>query len=65
MNRVLEEIRTTSTLPPVPLHLRNASTKLGKQLGYGNGYSYNLEEVQNIRYMPDGMENVKYFDKNG
>ncbi len=35
----LEEIRTNG-VKPVPLHLRNAPTKLMKQLNYGRGYQY-------------------------
>ncbi|HIC85085.1 MAG TPA: hypothetical protein EYP06_02160 [Desulfobacterales bacterium] len=36
---VREEIKRTGTLP-VPLHIRNAPTKLMKKLGYGKGYLY-------------------------
>ena len=48
-------------LPPVPIHLRNASSKLGKDMGYGKGYSYDLGKVQDLEYMPDGMEQVNFF----
>jgi putative ATPase len=37
--RVKEAIRQTGTLP-VPLHIRNAPTRLMKDLGYGKGYRY-------------------------
>lgn len=47
-------------LPDVPLHLRNPSSSVGKQLGYGVGYSYDLDKVKDIEYMPEGMENVKF-----
>ena len=50
-------------LPGVPLHLRNANTKLDKQMGYGNGYSFDLAKVKDIQYMPEGMEDVKFFEK--
>ena len=39
INSALELVRETGNLP-VPLHLRNAPTKLMKQLGYGKDYKY-------------------------
>ena len=39
INKALEIVRSTGNLP-VPLHLRNAPTKLMKQLGYGKDYKY-------------------------
>lgn len=39
INSALELVRNTGNLP-VPLHLRNAPTKLMKQLGYGDNYKY-------------------------
>lgn len=44
---------------PVPLHLRNAPTKLMKQLDYGKGYRYAHDEEDGFaageNYLPDGM----------
>lgn len=44
---------------PVPLHLRNAPTKLMKGLGYGQAYRYAHDEPEgyaaNEQYLPDGM----------
>lgn len=44
---------------PVPAHLRNAPTKLMKQLGYGREYRYAHDEphgyVPNEQYFPDGL----------
>src|SRR5690606_28113719 len=37
--RVNKEIQTTGSLP-VPMHIRNAPTRLMKDLGYGSGYQY-------------------------
>lgn len=48
-------------LPGVPLHLRNASNKLAKDMGYGQGYSHDLEKVGNVSYMPEGLEDVNFF----
>jgi putative ATPase len=45
---------------PVPLHLRNAPTRLMKQLDYGKGYRYAHDEEGGFaageRYLPEGME---------
>ncbi len=47
---------------PVPLHLRNASTKLMEELGYGRGYKYSpkygYKEKQD--YMPSKLGKRKY-----
>ncbi len=43
----------------VPLHLRNAPTKLMKQIGYGEGYRYAHDEVDAVvvqRHFPEGMQ---------
>lgn len=46
---------------PVPLHLRNASTNLMKDLGYGKNYKYTpLEDDTNQQYLPDKLKNKKY-----
>lgn len=39
INSALAEVRTSGALP-VPLHIRNAPTKLMKEQGYGKGYQY-------------------------
>ena len=39
INSALAEVRKSGALP-VPLHVRNAPTKLMKELGYGKGYQY-------------------------
>lgn len=49
---------------PVPLHLRNAPTKLMKELGYGKEYAYAHQFPGNFvsqQYMPDGLEKVSFF----
>jgi putative ATPase len=49
---------------PVPLHIRNAPTKLMKSLGYGKGYKYNpaFEEPVDQDYLPDQLKGRKYVD---
>jgi putative ATPase len=50
---------------PVPMHLRNAPTRLMKQLDYGKGYRYAHDEEGGFaageRYLPEGMENREPF----
>jgi putative ATPase len=50
---------------PVPLHLRNAPTKLMKELDYGKDYRYAHDEADGFaageRYMPDGMPNQVFY----
>ncbi|XP_063529375.1 ATPase WRNIP1-like isoform X2 [Cydia strobilella] len=48
-------------LPPIPLHLRNATTKLMKQIGYGKGYNLLHKDESGLTYMPGGMEDVDFF----
>ncbi|RYF78834.1 MAG: recombination factor protein RarA, partial [Comamonadaceae bacterium] len=50
---------------PVPLHLRNAPTKLMKQLDYGKNYRYAHDEAGGFAagesYLPDGMEAPAFY----
>ena len=60
--RVQQDVQETQT-DPVPLHLRNAPTKLMKNLGYGKGYKYTPEvepEDADQDYLPERLKNRKY-----
>jgi putative ATPase len=50
----------------VPLHLRNAPTRLMKDIGYGKGYRYAHDEpdayAAGERYFPDGMTDRRYYE---
>ncbi len=50
---------------PVPEHLRNAPTKLMKDLGYGADYRYAHDEAEGYaageNYFPDGMPRVNWY----
>jgi putative ATPase len=50
---------------PVPLHIRNAPTRLMKDLGYGSGYRYAHDEPGAFSagqsYFPDGMPPVEWY----
>lgn len=61
INKALEIVRSTGNLP-VPLHLRNAPTKLMKQLGYGKDYKYAHAFTGNFvnqQFLPDEMKDVR------
>ena len=51
---------------PVPLHLRNAPTKLMKNLDFGKDYRYAHNEegayAAGEQYLPDGLEDVKFYE---
>ncbi len=50
---------------PVPLHLRNAPTRLMKELGYGTGYRYAHDEAGGFAagetYLPDGLPAQRWY----
>jgi putative ATPase len=50
---------------PVPLHIRNASTRLMKDLGYGKDYRYAHDEAgayaAGENYLPEGMPPVEFY----
>jgi len=51
---------------PVPTKLRNASTKLMKQMGYGQDYRYPHDEAghhaEGETYLPDELEGARYYE---
>ncbi|MCW5622722.1 MAG: recombination factor protein RarA, partial [Burkholderiales bacterium] len=53
------------TSRPVPLHLRNAPTRLMKELGYGRRYRYAHDEPEAYAagedYFPDDMPEVRFY----
>ncbi|XP_074055641.1 ATPase WRNIP1 isoform X2 [Macrotis lagotis] len=50
-------------LPPVPMHLRNAPTRLMKDLGYGKGYKYNpsYKDPVEQEYLPEELRGIDFF----
>ncbi len=57
-------IRQTGDLP-VPLHIRNAPTKLMKDMGYHKGYKYAHDFEGNFtqqEYLPQGLEGTKFYE---
>lgn len=59
-----ELVRKTGNLP-VPLHLRNAPTKLMKDIGYGENYEYSHGYANNFssqEYLPTELSGTKIYD---
>lgn len=63
IEKALEEVRK-NPLAKVPLHLRNAPTKLMKELGYGSDYKY-AHDFQNHfveeNYLPDELAGKQFY----
>lgn len=63
INSALELVRSTGNLP-VPLHLRNAPTKLMKELGYSDGYKYAHSYEGNFveqQFLPDSIDGTRFW----
>lgn len=63
INKAQELVRNTGNLP-VPLHLRNAPTKLMKDLGYGSAYKYAHDFSGNFvdqNFFPEGIAGTKLY----
>ncbi len=61
----LNLVEKTGNLP-VPLHLRNAPTKLMKELGYGKNYKYSHDYENHFvaeQFLPDQLKNVSIWKK--
>jgi putative ATPase len=60
----LADVQATGSLE-VPVHLRNAPTRLMKELGYGRAYRYAHDEpdayAAGESYLPEGMEPPNYY----
>lgn len=62
--KVQHDIKKTGTLP-VPLHIRNAPTKLMKDLGYGKNYQYahdRKDALVDQDHLPDELAGRTYYD---
>jgi putative ATPase len=65
-----EAMRDVKNLPdePVPLHLRNAPTRLMEDLGYGADYRYSHDFEKNFveqQYLPDRLKDRVYYHPTG
>ena len=60
---VMQDINRTGSLP-VPLHIRNAPTRLMRELDYGKGYRYAHDYTDSIvdqEHLPDQLQGRKYY----
>jgi len=62
-NKAVKDVQEYGNLP-VPLHLRNASSKLMKEIGYGKDYKYSPDHKYNEKqeYLPKELKNKKYIE---
>lgn len=63
INQAQSLVKKTGDLP-VPLHLRNAPTKLMKQIGYGDNYKYAHEHKNNfvnLEFMPERVKGITLY----
>jgi putative ATPase len=61
IDKALDLVRSTGNLP-VPLHIRNAPTKLMSELGYHDGYKYPHDYEDNFvtqQYLPDELKHER------
>jgi putative ATPase len=64
INAAAEAVREKGDLP-VPLHLRNAPTKLMKEIGYGADYQYSHSYEASFskqEYLPDEIAGMKFYE---
>jgi putative ATPase len=64
IEEALQLVRETGDLP-VPLAVRNAPTKLMKELGYGKGYQYAHSyegNFVNMEFLPDKIKGTKFYE---
>jgi putative ATPase len=64
IEEAIEKVRQTGDLP-VPLHIRNAPTKLMKNLGYGKDYKYAHSYSGNFvedNFLPDEIKGTVFFE---
>ena len=63
----MRSAKETGSLMP-PAHIRNAPTKLMKQLGYGEGYQYDHDAEEGFsgqNYFPEGMRRQRFYSPGG
>ncbi len=64
ISNAIEAVQKNGDLP-VPLHLRNAPTKLMKEIGYGKDYQYShgySSNFSNQEYLPESLSGLKFYE---
>lgn len=64
INKAQQTVKQSGNLS-IPLHLRNAPTKLMKELGYGDDYKYSHDFANNFaeqEFLPDDLSGTKFYE---
>ena len=67
INKAMSQVEHDTTNRPVPLHLRNAPTKLMDKAGYGKGYKYAHDYAGNFaeqEFLPESLAGTKFYEPN-
>lgn len=67
INRAMQLVEHDTTNRPVPLHLRNAPTKLMGDMGYGANYKYAHDYAGNFvqqEFLPDSLSGTRFYEPN-
>ena len=67
IDSALSFVRSQTHPYNVPLHLRNAPTRLMEELGYSKGYKYAHDfkgDFVDLEFMPEGMEGKTFYHPN-
>lgn len=65
INRALQLVEHDTTNRPVPLHLRNAPTKLMEKAGYSKGYKYAHDyegHFAELEFLPEGLSGTRFYE---
>ena len=66
INKALALVEHDTSNRPVPLHLRNAPTKLMDKAGYGKGYKYAHDHggFADLEFMPESLKGRRFYEPN-
>ena len=65
IGKALSFVEHDTTNRPVPLHLRNAPTRLMKQAGYAEGYKYAHDyegHFAELEFLPESLSGTKFYE---
>lgn len=65
INKALSMVERDTTNRPVPLHLRNAPTKLMREAGYSDGYKYAHDyegHFAELEFLPDSLAGTRFYE---
>ncbi len=65
INKALAQVEHDTSARPVPLHLRNAPTRLMERAGYGKGYKYAHDyagHFAELEFLPEGLAGTRFYE---